>query len=97
MKTVYFVRPETGCQDVFGPVLGPFDEYIQLTYGDIRVGPDGETIGCRNPQGMWVFNKTYRPKNKEIDVPCNTKDAHNCPDFAAAEFSDVVIWAESVP
>lgn len=38
-----YVRFERGRDDVCGPVLGPY-EWVQQTYEDLRVSPDGEII-----------------------------------------------------
>jgi hypothetical protein len=91
----YYVRPETGQDDVIGPTYGPFDEFIQLTYTEIRVGPDGATIGYHDEEdGLWHFPPTYRPQDRELPIPCNRSSAHNCPERTLVGFSDVVIWAE---
>ena len=44
-----FIRFERGRDDVVGPTLGPF-EWVQQTYQDLRVSPDGETLA------QWVGN-----------------------------------------
>lgn len=90
----YYVRPERGQEDIIGPTFGPFDEFIQLTYGDVRVGPNGESIGTY-ANGLYFFGKTFRPKNKETPIPVSMKNAHNCQkNWTGTGFSDVVIWAE---
>jgi len=89
----YFVRPEKGQEDVIGPTFGPFEEFIQMTYGGIRVGPNGESIGSYD-NGLWFFGSTY-PGDKEVPIPCNFEKAYNCPkDYLNIGFTDVVIWAE---
>jgi hypothetical protein len=94
-KLKYFVRPECGSVDMIGPTFGPFNEFIQLTYGEVRVGPDGDIIGGRGDDGMWYFETNYRCKNEDKPVPMSLKEAHNCPeDLPNTPFSDVVIWAE---
>jgi len=91
-KLKYYLRPESGAVDQIGPVIGPFDEFIQLTYGEVRIGPNGETIGCHSPKdGMWYFDEKFLEKlNAKM---CNYHDAHNCSDLLEG-FTDVVIWAE---
>jgi len=88
----YFIRPESGAVDQIGPVIGPFKEFIQLTYGEIRIGPDGETIGGKDPHdGMWHFDEHFLESiNAQI---CNYAEAHNCWGLEKG-FTDVVIWAE---
>jgi len=86
----YFVRPEKRHKDIIGPTFGPFEDFIQITYGSLRSGPRGEPIGyCAN--GLWFFNPHVQPKG----FPCNYKSLHNCPkNCADIGFTDVVIWAK---
>lgn len=90
----YFVRPENGQKDQIGPTLGPFDDYIQLTYSHITVGPDGETIAYLEKNGLWYFTKTYLKNNVETPIPFDMEGAHRCPHFWESEFSDVIIFAK---
>ena len=47
--------------------LGPF-EYVELTYDHLRVGPEGEHIGHRDPGGNgWFLNDDPVPFS-DIDV-----------------------------
>lgn len=48
------VRFECGREDRIGEVQGPF-EFVQLTNGELRAGPDGEvTLGWLNTSGDWL-------------------------------------------
>lgn len=50
MKT--YVQFERGRDDVWGPLLGPFD-WVQLTYGDLRIPEDGDTLAFFKKSGEW--------------------------------------------
>lgn len=43
----YFLRPECGWDERWGPTIGPFPDYVQLAYGEITIGPNGGVIGSR--------------------------------------------------
>lgn len=96
----YFLRPENGSQDVWGPTFGPFDEFIQITYDTICVGPNGAIIAYKGDGdgGLWYFNKTYRPGNAETPIPYDMKDANNFAEdlLEHTGFTDVVIWARMI-
>lgn len=47
------VQFETGQEDRQSAVHGPY-EFVQLTYGDLRVGVDGEKTLATHEDGWWV-------------------------------------------
>jgi hypothetical protein len=42
----YFFRPSCGSEDRTGPDIGPFPDYFELTYDELRVGPDGGSVAA---------------------------------------------------
>ena len=91
-EALYYSAEDTGGEDglLHGSdqqdslVLGPFPEFIQLTYQYVRVGPDGDHIAAFDPErGVWVIG---------IDMmhlgPINVLSGH---DQDGMIFSDVVI------
>ncbi len=53
MADVY-VRFECGQEDRVGEELGPFP-FVQLTYNELRFGPDGETLAVYDREAdVWV-------------------------------------------
>lgn len=69
----YFVRPECGVENRWGPTLGPFDDFLQITYSTLRVGPDGDEIATFDVKlGEWWFEKNihtthYNPEYNNVD------------------------------
>lgn len=59
MAIRYFARPECGQEDRVGPTFGPFDEFLQLTYEDLRVGPDGKEIAQLGTDGYWHMRPEF--------------------------------------
>ena len=53
--TQFYIRPETISEDRFGNEIGPFKHFIQLTYNDLRSGPDGDPIAYMDKEGKWRF------------------------------------------
>jgi len=50
----YYVRGENVATSTMSEDLGPFSDYMQITYGELRSGPDGDTIiASRNKDGLW--------------------------------------------
>lgn len=50
-----YIRFDRGRDDVSGPVFGPY-EYVQQTYQDLRISPDGETLAqWFAPAGEWFI------------------------------------------
>lgn len=51
-KQTYF-RFEIGQEDRWSEVYGPY-EFVQLTYGSLRISPDGEDFAfLSNKDGYW--------------------------------------------
>jgi hypothetical protein len=48
-----FIRFEHGQDDRMSEVFGPF-EFVQLTYGSLRVGPDGDIFFATHANGLWI-------------------------------------------
>ncbi len=53
MKNTY-IRFENGQEDKIGDVLGPF-EWVQITYGVIRVSDDGDDLAFQNKDDFWIL------------------------------------------
>jgi hypothetical protein len=100
----YFVRPETGAEDRFGPKIGPFNQFLQLTYGTLRVGPNGDEIARRHEDGLWYFEhllrtSDYKPPGSaagylDVRLPADYAEANRCTDVSKHGWTDIVIWAE---
>jgi len=55
--TATFVRFERGRNDVMGPTFGPF-EFLQQTYEELRISPDGETLAYWDEgANEWFLNQ----------------------------------------
>lgn len=52
-EIAYWARPECGSDDRFGPCLGPFKSFLQLTYDSLRVGEDGVEVAGLDEDGLW--------------------------------------------
>jgi hypothetical protein len=94
----YWLRPECGREDRMGPDVGPFPDYVQLTYDLITTGPDGEIIG--NQDGSdWRFVPSRNESGPRQGEPLPTRRGrmHNCTldNWHTMPWSDVVIWAEA--
>lgn len=78
---VYYARLECGYEDRTGPTLGPFPDYLQLTYDDLCCGPGGERLVeyCR-----------------AAEHAVSTTGWYVVGDYATW-YSDIIIWAEVVP
>jgi hypothetical protein len=74
----YFARFERGCEDADPVTIGPFPDFIQLTYNDLRVGPDGDRVAYMNGDHEWKIDLGFAPT----------------PEDAKAWWSDVCVWAE---
>lgn len=48
----YFYRFERGAEDKWSEDIGPVPEFFQLTYEDLRIGPDGEIV-AQFDGGYW--------------------------------------------
>jgi hypothetical protein len=72
----YYVRPECPREDRVGKELGPFPDFLQLTYEDLRIGPDGDVIAQYNLNtGHWCFRENFRDNNEEwSDIVIYAKD-----------------------
>lgn len=92
----YYVRPECGREDRWGPKIGPFPEFLQITYKSLRVGPDGDDIAWLEDDGDWRFNPEYRAGNRPTPLPVQTDGMHKVVpgDWHCFGWSDLVIWAE---
>ena len=49
----YYFRLECGSEDRMSPVYGPFPEFLQLTYGELRTGPNGDFAAQYATDGYW--------------------------------------------
>ena len=49
-------RFENGRTDQWSEDFGPF-EFVQLTYEDLRVGPDGESFATMNGNAEWTIDQ----------------------------------------
>lgn len=52
----YFSRPndDVETQPAIDPVrFGPYEEFVQLTYQELRSGPDGDAVAWISPAGEW--------------------------------------------
>ena len=51
-----YVRFERGRDDIIGPTFGPY-EFVQLTYDQLRVGAEGETLAAFYGEDQeWVID-----------------------------------------
>lgn len=91
-KNTYF-HMENGAEDRFSLTYGPF-EFVQLTYGELRIGPNGDPVGFRSHvDGFWHL----RAAKDTWELLGEGKDTFNTgvapPDSRAiGRFSDVVIY-----
>lgn len=53
------IRFECGQEDRVGEDLGPF-EFLQMTYGDLRVGPTGDEVLAYFDNGWWITTDGQR-------------------------------------
>lgn len=81
-KIVYYARLECGCEDRVGPTLGPFPDYLELTYDNLRVGPEGEEIA----QYCWRGRETVEYSGWYAAI-----------DDYQAWYSDIILWGELAP
>lgn len=73
---VTYIRFERGRHGIVGPIFGPF-EWVQLTYGHIRIGPEGEDFAFLDePGGDWIIYD-------DVVLPQGHTDRH---------YSDVIIY-----
>lgn len=63
MSIRYYFRLECGREDRMSEPIGPFDDFLQLTYTDLRVGPDGKEVAHFGRDGDWHL------KDKEFGDP----------------------------
>lgn len=47
-----YIRFECPRDDVEGPILGPYP-FVQVTYDELRVGPDGDVVAVLDESGDW--------------------------------------------
>lgn len=47
-----YLRFECGQEDRTSPEYGPFP-FVQLTYDEVRVGPDGDSFASFSTEGEW--------------------------------------------
>lgn len=53
---VHFSRPNDTVEDqppIDVKTFGPYDEFIQLTYHELRSGPDGDFVAWIDENGVW--------------------------------------------
>ena len=81
---ITFSRPR---DEKDGPTLGPFP-WVQLTYTELRVGPDGHPIAMCGADGDWHLGRVETP-SKGL-----TGWVEVSPDLKAEPWSDIVIYAE---
>lgn len=56
MNNQVMIRFECGSEERFSQEFGPF-EFVQLTYLELRVGPDGDTFAVYDEdRNRWVLN-----------------------------------------
>jgi hypothetical protein len=88
----YFFRPECGKEDRVGPLIGPFPEFIQITYDWLRVGPDSDAVMERRPDGHWTLAAPTNPAGDWWHRSTGIK-----PSAWQVRWSDVTILARDVP
>jgi len=79
---VRFSRPR---DEEEGPTLGPFP-WVQVTYTELRAGPDGEPIALLGPDGDWHLGRLRTP------VPGAEGWVEVSADLASTPWSDFVIF-----
>lgn len=97
MSMGFFVRPECGFDDRWGPTLGPFPDWLQVTYRELRIEPDGDTIAWLGDDGLWYFADTYRVSNTVSEsIPADFTDSFGLNGRCWYElgWSDFVIWSK---
>jgi hypothetical protein len=65
---VFFSRPNDTeeNQPPIDPVrFGPFSEFMQLTYNELRSGPDGDFIAYIDPDGVWRIHDDRSATDKD--------------------------------
>jgi len=78
---ISFSRPR---DDAEGPTLGPFP-WMQVTYTELRVGPDGDPIAMLGEDGDWHLGCV------QIPIPGSEGWVEVSPDLAAEPWSDFTI------
>jgi hypothetical protein len=57
----FYFRPECGREGRMGPDIGPFDSYLQLTYGELTCEPEDSTdnvvAAWDQTMGDWFLNR----------------------------------------
>jgi hypothetical protein len=98
-KMNYFVRPDCGRDGRNGPVLGPFPDYLELTYKLLRSGPNGDDVASLGDDGDWHFETEWpnatRGERGVIPVHDSSTE-HGLGDkpWHAYGWSDIAMWAE---
>lgn len=72
---MYF-RPECGREGRMGNVYGPY-EFLQITYTNLRISPDGDFAMTFETDGDWHF---------DAEFPATEADR-------SLAWSDIVLWA----
>lgn len=100
---LFYLRPECGSDNRWGPTLGPFPDYIQLVHCHLTVGPDGDEIGYWIPQGLaetgeengWIFYQNYwdNPEDDKIPIHIDGSFGLRGRNWWELGWSDVVIWS----
>lgn len=60
----YFLRFECEMDNRFSHDIGPFEDFFQLTYHDLRVGPNGAFI-AQHCNGWWYVWKEFGDMNEK--------------------------------
>lgn len=55
MAIRYWLRMERGAEDRMGDPVGPFSDYLQLTYDELTT-LDGRTLALFGQDGFWHLN-----------------------------------------
>ena len=86
----YYARFERPRDDAYPILLGPFSDFLQLTYGDLRIGSDGATIAQFDAGADdWFITDSA--------LPASTLDGNESKPAVIdinEPWSDIIIYAE---
>lgn len=84
-RVIYYVRFEWGMHNRMTKDIGPFNDYLQLTYNTLFADQDSNTLlAVFMDEGYWVLSDSLIEKFQLDKVPNETFEN---------KFADVVIWA----
>jgi hypothetical protein len=93
-EIVHYIRPEFGAEDRIGPTIGPFpDGWLQLTYGELRIAPDGDVLASINKDLEWEF-ESIEPDILDYSMILGIPEGKNWNDLP---WSDLVLIARPAP